>query len=109
MREIETTWKRGAVLVCTHERPAGADKPSCGDARGGALKDWLKDRIRAEGLKGEIIAVKTSCQGVCSALGVTTTVLSADGAAKRTVLVASEAERPELWDFAKNVLGAKEV
>lgn len=109
MREIETTWKRGAVLVCTHERPPGADKPSCGEARGGALKDWLKDRIRAEGLKGEVIAVKTSCQGVCSALGVTTTVLSADGAAKRTVLVASESDRPELWALAKDQLGAKGV
>lgn len=104
MRDIETTWKRGAVLVCTHTREAGADKASCGAARGGALKDWLKDRIREEGLKGEIIAVKTSCQGVCSAFGVTVSVVSAGGATKRSVVVESEADQPALWAMAKDLL-----
>lgn len=107
MRDIETNWKRGTVLVCAHERPPGADKASCGAARGGAIKDWLKEQIREDGLKGEIIALKTSCQGICSPLGVTATVVSAAGEAKRSVLVESEADRPALWAMAKDVLRAK--
>lgn len=99
MRDIETNWKRGAVLVCAHERPPGADKPSCGAARGGAIKDQLKDKIRAAGLKDQIIALKTSCQSVCSALGVTATVLTPDG--KCSVLVESDADVDALLALAK--------
>ena len=76
MREVEPTWS-GAVLVCTHERDPTKGKAWCGKERGTELRDWLKRRMKAAGLKGVVLTAKSGCLGVCSPLGVTVSVLPA--------------------------------
>lgn len=105
MRKVKGHWRAGVVLVCGNERPPGAEKPSCGHERGTALRVWLKDRIKAEGLKGEILSSRTTCLGVCSALGVTVEIVPIRGDGERVTLVVDpEADREELWDAVKTVL-----
>ncbi len=105
MRQIRSTWAQGTVLVCTHER--GPDeKPSCGLQKGTELRSWLKERIHEEGLKGQILASKTSCLGVCSKLGATVELVPAPetGRPRATLLVDTVNEREELWAAAKACL-----
>ena len=78
MREVNPKW-RGAVLVCTHDRPVDGERAYCGAVRGSALRIWLKDRMRAEGLNGVVLTAKSGCLGVCSKLGVTVAALPEPG------------------------------
>lgn len=104
MRKVKPSWKSGVVLVCTNERPATAEKPSCGLARGTELRNWLKDKIKSEGLKGEILSCKTSCLGICSALGVTVDIVPLRGGEHRTLVVDPERDRDALWEQVKAVI-----
>ena len=71
MRQTPTPWQHGVVLVCTNERPPGAAKPSCGRARGEALKGWLKQELRqGGGPAAQCRVLTTSCLDVCPADGV---------------------------------------
>lgn len=104
MQTVKSTWKSGAVLVCGHERPEGSDKPSCGAARGAELRDWLKERIREEGLKGEILSARTTCLGICSALGHTVDLVPVGGGAHKTLLMDPATEKEALWAEVKATL-----
>jgi hypothetical protein len=107
MQAVKPTWKSGAVLVCGHERPPGAEKPSCGAERGAALRDALKERIRAEGLRGEIHAARTTCLGICSAQGLTVDLIGVHGQ-RQTLLVDPSSEIDVLWEEVKRTLLAGE-
>jgi hypothetical protein len=104
MQEVSAPWKAGAVLVCGNEREPGAKKPSCGLARATELRQWLKVQLVAEGLKGEVIAVRTGCLGVCSALGVTVAICPAEDGERRVFVVDPVADRAEIWAMAKHLL-----
>ena len=78
MREVNPKW-RGAVLVCTHDRPVDGDRAYCGSTRGSALRTWLKDRMGDDGLKGVVLTAKSGCLGVCSKQGVTVAALPEPG------------------------------
>ena len=105
MRRVKPHWKAGVVLVCGNERGPGADKPSCGLERATELRGWLKDRIKKEGLKGEILASRTTSLGVCSALGVTVEIVPIRGAGERVTLVVDPVqEREELWRAVRAVI-----
>lgn len=54
------------VLVCNNQRPAGAPKPSCGHHGGAELRDWLKERLKAEGLWSSVRVVSTGCLDICA-------------------------------------------
>lgn len=79
MREVSPKWHAGCVLVCTHERPPEAERASCGAAEGIALRDWIKKRLKADGLKGPVLCAKSSCLGVCPSEGTTIAVLPNPG------------------------------
>jgi len=105
MRQIRSAWAQGTVLVCIHER--GPDeKPSCGLQKGTELREWLKERVREEGLKGQILPTKTSCLGICSKLGSTVELVPAPetGRSRVTLLVDPVTEREAVWEAAKAVL-----
>lgn len=70
MREVDPGWN-ACVLVCTHQRPEESGRASCGLEQGSALRDELKKRMKARGLKGVVLTAKSGCLGVCSPLGVT--------------------------------------
>lgn len=93
MIPITPTWQT-LVAVCTHQRPEGADRACCG-AAGQELRNWLKDRVRAEGLKGVVLATQSGCQDVCSPRGVTVTLRGA--AAAHSVIVEGTEDREALW------------
>ncbi len=84
-------------MVCTHERSLESGRAYCTRAAGGELRGWLKDRIRADGLRGELLAVTTGCQGVCPAQGVTVGLVGATGDAEM-MIVDPVKDRQQLWD-----------
>jgi predicted metal-binding protein len=79
MQKVKVKWRSGCVLVCTHQRPPGVSKPSCGEEQGMQLRDALKARLKEEGLKGPILCTKSGCLGVCPAHGTTVAVIPAPG------------------------------
>lgn len=92
-------------MVCGNERAPGADKPSCGLDRASGLRGWLKDRINAEGLKGQILSSRTTCLGICSKHGVTVDIVPAPGrGTRRMLLVDPVADREALWAQVKACL-----
>ncbi len=53
------------LFVCTHERPAGDPRPSCG-ARGGVeLAEALKARITERKLASKVRCCRVSCLDYC--------------------------------------------
>lgn len=54
------------ILVCVNERVPGATKPSC--APKGALQLYrrFKDRVRALGIRDDVMVVRTGCLKHCS-------------------------------------------
>jgi len=57
---------RFQVLVCTNERPPNAVKPCCGGRGGLALYRCFKDRVRAGGLRDQVMVTRTGCLKHCS-------------------------------------------
>jgi hypothetical protein len=105
MIPITPTWQT-LVLVCTHSRPEGADRACCG-AAGHDLRNWLKDRVRADGLKGVVLATQSGCQDVCSPRGVTVTLRGAGAAS--SMIVQGAADREALWLAVCDANGGKSV
>ncbi|MCB9744277.1 MAG: hypothetical protein H6740_16890 [Alphaproteobacteria bacterium] len=102
MREEQTPWKHGVVMVCAHERPEGASKPSCGKLAGTKLRQWLKEAARAqEGPISECRVMLTGCLDVCPHDGVTvgfepgSRVVVVDPVADREALLALAREHVE--------------
>lgn len=96
MRDVSPKWHAGCVLVCTHQRPPGAEKNSCGVEEGVALRDWLKAKLKADGLKGPVLCAKSSCLGICPARGTTIAVIPGPGThLERRVFVTEPDEDPE--------------
>jgi predicted metal-binding protein len=82
MQEVKPKWTmRGLVLVCERclkeripeEDPEAAER--IGDFH---LRNWLKDRLKADGRWGEIRAINTSCMDVCARGRVTLCIEPAD-------------------------------
>ncbi|BAZ54279.1 hypothetical protein NIES4103_69640 (plasmid) [Nostoc sp. NIES-4103] len=66
---VSPRWKSGLVLVCsqcTKERSlSDSNRPNTGATASEELHNWLKSRLKLEGLWGEFRVVSTSCLGVC--------------------------------------------
>jgi len=83
MQEVKPKWtRRGLVLVCERclreripeEDPEVAER--IGDFH---LRNWLKERLKADGCWGEIRAINTSCMDVCARGRVTLCIEPAEG------------------------------
>lgn len=61
------------VLVCVNERGPGAGKPCCASRDGLAVYQGLKDRVKARGLRDQVLVTRTGCLKHCSR-GVTVVV-----------------------------------
>lgn len=98
MRDVKPTW-HGAAFVCTHNRDLGDGKACCGLERGTELRNWLKDKRGAEGLKGQILIAKSGCLGICSKHGVTISIMPDEGRGHgRQMLVFGDGDdREALW------------
>lgn len=92
MKTVKSTTQH-LVLLCNRQRPPGSRKPSCGHHGADALRDWLKDAMKAEGLWGDAARVApVDCLDVCPNAGV---VVAFDGGAT-LYLVDPETEREEV-------------
>ncbi len=93
MREENSCWEHGVVLVCINEREPGHAKPSCGRAAGKHLKGWLKSRARAEdGPVSKCRVLETSCLDTCPADGLAVALMPGN----RTLVIDPETERDAL-------------
>lgn len=96
IREVKASWTN-CVLVCSHERDPSSGRAYCGAKKGSELRQWLKDRIKSAGKKGQILAVKTGCLGICSDYGITVSVVP-DGKRREIVVFPAELDREKLWN-----------
>ena len=66
---VSPRWESGLVLVCsqctTERSRSGSHQPGKGATASEDLQNWLKSRLKSEGLWGEFRVVSTSCLGVC--------------------------------------------
>jgi (2Fe-2S) ferredoxin len=54
------------ILVCTNDRGADSERPSCCVRGSLELYRALKDEVRARGLKDEVLVTRTGCLRHCS-------------------------------------------
>ena len=54
-----------AIFVCTHKRPEGHPKPSCGHRGGPELRQQLKQMVEERGLMGQVRIFQSGCIGGC--------------------------------------------
>ncbi len=93
--------KSGLVLVCercTKERIPEEDPDKAAEIGDFHLRDWLKAKLKEDGLWGKVRAISTSCMDVCAKRAVTV-VLDAqtDGVASECFVVDPVSERDELY------------
>ncbi|MBD2522992.1 (2Fe-2S) ferredoxin domain-containing protein [Nostoc sp. FACHB-133] len=68
---VSPRWESGLVLVCSQCANERSGSTACQD-----LENWLKSRLKIEGLWGEFRVVSTSCLGVCPKAGITVVIVS---------------------------------
>ncbi|YAF98429.1 MAG: hypothetical protein AB3A66_12585 [Nodularia sp. CChRGM 3473] len=59
---VSPRWESGLVFVCSQ---CATELPNRGATAAEELQNWLKTRLKFEGLWGEFRVVSTSCLGVC--------------------------------------------
>ncbi len=106
MQQVNPKWMQsGLVLVCercTNERIPEEDPEIAAQIGDFHLRNWLKERLKADGYWGAIRAISTSCMDVCARGRVTVcmqpqrgemTVLVVDPLADREALYRAIVER----------------
>jgi hypothetical protein len=68
---VSPRWESGLVLVCSQ-----CTNEQSGSTASEDLENWLKSRLKIEGLWGEFRVVSTSCLGVCPKAGITVVIVS---------------------------------
>jgi hypothetical protein len=100
VRPVNPKWlQSGLVLVCERcfkERIPDEDPVIAARIGDFNLRDWLKERLKAEGRWGPIRAISTSCMDVCAPSRVTVCIEPQKGST--TVIVVDPiADREELY------------
>ena len=108
MQDVKPKWLgSGLVLVCERcfkeripeEDPDVAER--IGDFH---LRNWLKERLKAEGRWGPIRAISTSCMDVC-ARGRVTVCIEPQQGEPMVMVVDPVADREEIYDRVVKILG----
>lgn len=101
MQSIKPKWlKAGLVLVCercTRERIPEETPEIAARIGDFNLRDWLKQRLKADGHWGAVRAVSTSCMDVCAPGKVTVCVAPAGAPEAEAVVVDPIEDREELY------------
>ena len=102
MQEVKPKWlQRGLVLVCERcsaERIPEEDPDIAARSAGFNLRDWLKERLKADGRWGAIRALGTSCMDVCARGRVTVCIDPCDGCIPEIVVVDPVTEKEAVYD-----------
>jgi predicted metal-binding protein len=108
MQSVKPKWiESGLVLVCercSKERIPEEDPATAARIGDFHLRNWLKDRLKAEGRWGPIRAISTSCMDVCARGRVTVCIQPAEGD-PIVMAVDPVADRDELYRAIVERLG----
>lgn len=108
MQKVNPKWlQSGLVLVCERcfkERIPDEDPATAARLGDFNLRNWLKERLKAEGRWGAIRAISTSCMDVCSPGRVTVCIEPQRGEALVMIVDPIE-DREELYDKIVKELG----
>ncbi len=103
--------RSGLVLVCERcfkERIPDEDPEIAAQIGDFHLRNWLKDRLKAEGRWGPIRAISTSCMDVCGRGRVTVCIEPQEG--ETTVMAVDPvADREELYCAIVERLGERDL
>lgn len=102
MKTIEPKWKSsGLVLVCercSKERIPEEDPEKAAEIGDFHLRDWLKKRLKEDGLWGKIRAINTGCMDVCARARVTVLIdPQTQGRSSEAFVVDPMRDRDELY------------
>ncbi|MBG1270435.1 (2Fe-2S) ferredoxin domain-containing protein [Nostoc sp. WHI] len=99
-------WENGLVLVCsqcTVEQFSGSSyRINRGITASEELQNWLKSRLKFDGLWGKYRVVSTSCLGVCPQERVVV-VLRHDAIGQQCFIVSPQGDREILYSYIKQI------
>ncbi|MBD2530108.1 (2Fe-2S) ferredoxin domain-containing protein [Nostoc flagelliforme FACHB-838] len=94
---VSPRWESGLVLVCSQ-----CANEQSGSTASEDLENWLKCRLKFEGLWGEFRVVNTSCLGVCPRIGITVVVVSNGSHGNSPCLIVNpQSDRELLYSYIK--------
>ncbi|MBC5829448.1 MAG: hypothetical protein GIW98_04575 [Candidatus Eremiobacteraeota bacterium] len=102
MKPVFPKWqKSGLILVCercTKERIPEEDPDKAAEIGDFHLRDWIKTKLKDDGLWGKVRAINTSCIDVCAKRAVTVVLNSqVNGGQSECFIVDPVTEREELY------------
>ncbi|WP_375514703.1 hypothetical protein [uncultured Nostoc sp.] len=106
---VSPRWESGLVLVCSqcaNERSNSFHPTSKSSTASEDLENWLKSRLKFEGLWGEFRVVSTSCLGVCPKSGITVVIVSNGSSGNSPCLIVNpQSDRELLYSRIKQNKG----
>jgi len=106
---VSPRWESGLVLVCSqcaNEQPNSFHPTSRSSTASEDLENWLKSRLKFEGLWGEFRVVSTSCLGVCPQMGITVILVSNGSHGNSPCLIVNpQSDRELLYLYIKQNKG----
>ncbi|MEH2180238.1 (2Fe-2S) ferredoxin domain-containing protein [Nostoc sp.] len=98
---VSPRWESGLVLVCSQ-----CANEQSGSTASEDLENWLKSRLKFEGLWGEFRVVSTSCLGVCPRMGITVVIVSNGNHGNSPCLIVNpQSDRELLYSYIKQNQG----
>ncbi|MHC0065304.1 hypothetical protein ACWATR_20795 [Nostoc sp. UIC 10890] len=98
---VSPRWESGLVLVCSQ-----CANEQSGSSASEDLENWLKSRLKFEGLWGEFRVVSTSCLGVCPRMGITVALVSNRSHGNSPCLIVNpRSDRELLYSYIKQNKG----
>jgi hypothetical protein len=94
---VSPRWESGLVLVCSQ-----CANEQLGSTASEDLENWLKSRLKFEGLWGDFRVVSTSCLGVCPRMGITVVIVSNGSHGNSPCLIVNpRSDRELLYSYIK--------
>ncbi|MEH2350408.1 MAG: (2Fe-2S) ferredoxin domain-containing protein [Nostoc sp.] len=96
---VSPRWESGLVLVCSqcaNEQSNSFHPANKSSTASEDLENWLKSRLKVEGLWGEFRVVSTSCLGVCPKSGITVVIVSNGSGGNSPCLIVNPQSNSEL-------------
>ncbi|MBN3887374.1 MAG: (2Fe-2S) ferredoxin domain-containing protein [Nostoc sp.] len=98
---VSPRWESGLVLVCSQ-----CANEQLGSTASEDLENWLKSRLKFEGLWGDFRVVSTSCLGVCPRMGITVVIVSNGSHGNSPCLIVNpRSDRELLYSYVKQNQG----
>ncbi len=94
---VSPRWESALVLVCSQ-----CANEQLGSTASEDLENWLKSRLKFEGLWGDFRVVSTSCLGVCPRMGITVVIVSNGSHGNSPCLIVNpRSDRELLYSYIK--------